>query len=362
MKKKLGALFLTLALICTCILPGTAAHAAQTAPNQTAAQTDTRPEAPVLISVERKAYNRFKITWSKVPGANGYYIGRKKEGSKHYKRIADVKGNKKHSFVDKTFVCNTKYTYLVKAYRKVNGEIVKSKKSNTIEKKSKYKGMQKVNNCLYYFDKKYKCCRKVDGRKKMICLTYDDGPSANTATILKTLKKYDSTATFFVVGNRVSSYRSAVKKADKYLCQIGNHTYSHATLTRLSASDIRSQMARTDDAVKKIIGKKTAIMRPPGGSYNSTVRNNVKKPLLYWSVDTRDWATRSSTKTIRAVLNNAKDGDVVLMHDLYQSTADASKTIIPGLVKKGYQLVTVEEMAQLRGGMKNGSVYFSFRR
>ena len=103
-------------------------------------------------------------------------------------------------------------------------------------------------------------------------------------------------------------------------------------------------------------------MRPPGGSYNKTVRNSVGKPILYWSVDTRDWATRSSSKTIRAVLGNAKDGDIVLMHDLYESTASASRTIIPELVDRGYQLVTIDEMAALRGGMKNGSVYSSFRK
>lgn len=84
-------------------------------------------------------------------------------------------------------------------------------------------------------------------------------------------------------------------------------------------------------------------------------------PLINWSIDTRDWATRSASSTISAVLNHVKDGDIVLMHDLYASTAEASKTIIPTLISRGYQLVTVSELAESRGGMTNGTVYTCFR-
>ena len=363
--KNLSALLLAGMLL----FGGISAYAAEPTENVTqsgtqtpaVSQTSVRPDAPTLGSVKKTAYNRFVLAWSKVPKASGYYVYRKEEG-KSFKRIATVKGNKTFRYTDKTFVCNTKYTYMVKAYRKTEDGIIKSKNSNSIEKISKYKGMQQVNNCIYYFDKHHKCYRKVDGSKKMICLTYDDGPSANTASILKTLKKYDSVATFFIVGNRAASYKSTVKQIQKQHCQIGSHTYSHATLTRLSSAGIKKEMSKTDSAIKKITGQKPTIMRPPGGSYNKTVRNSVGKPILYWSVDTRDWATRSSSKTIRAVLDNAKDGDIVLMHDLYESTASASRTIIPKLVDRGYQLVTIDEMAALRGGMKNGSVYSSFRK
>ena len=321
---------------------------------------DGLPTTPDLLAVRKKAYNKLKLTWTQAEDADGYLIYRK-TGSESYKRIAVIRGNSVCSYTDKNFICNKKYTYAVKSYVKSDGQTIKSKASNKISKKSKYIGMQKADNCLYYFDKNYKCYRKVDGSKKMICLTYDDGPSPNTNTILNILKKYDSTATFFVVGNRVGSYRSTVKKAYKYNCQIASHTYSHATLTSLSASGIRSQMSKTDAAIKKIIGEPAHVMRPPGGSYNSTVKSTVRKPIIYWSIDTRDWATRNSGKTVSSVLNNARDGDIVLMHDLYEQTAAASKTIIPTLVKRGYQLVTIDEMAALRGGMKNGSVYSSFR-
>ncbi|MCC8138504.1 MAG: polysaccharide deacetylase family protein [Clostridiales bacterium] len=223
-------------------------------------------------------------------------------------------------------------------------------------------GKQTIGSYIRYFDKNGVLYRSINKNKKMVALTYDDGPSKNTATILNTLKKYNSVATFFVVGNRVSSYKSTVKRAYSMGCEIGNHTYDHLTLTRLSRAKIQSQISKTNSAVKRITGVSPVVMRPPGGSYNKTVKSTVKMPIIYWSIDTRDWATRSSSKTIKAVLNHVKDGDIVLMHDLYSSTAAASKTIIATLVKRGYQLVTVSELAECRGGMKNGSVYSSFRK
>lgn len=94
---------------------------------------------------------------------------------------------------------------------------------------------------------------------------------------------------------------------------------------------------------------------------NSTVKSTVGMPIILWSVDTLDWKTRNASSTINAVLNKAQDGDIILMHDLYSATATASQTIIPSLVNRGYQLVTVEEMELLRGGLENGVTYSSFR-
>ncbi len=102
-------------------------------------------------------------------------------------------------------------------------------------------------------------------------------------------------------------------------------------------------------------------MRPPGGNYNGTVASTVGMPLILWSIDTLDWKTRNAAATQAAVLNHVKDGDIILMHDLYGPTAEASKVIIPELINRGYQLVTVSELADCRGGMLNGMVYNAFR-
>lgn len=223
-------------------------------------------------------------------------------------------------------------------------------------------GKHTSSRYIRYFDKKGVLYRTVDKKKKMVALTYDDGPSRYTPAILKTLKANNSVATFFVVGNRVPAYKSTVKKAFAQGCEIANHTYSHRTLPALSTSAIKSQIARTNKAVKKITGKSPRLLRAPGGAVGSRVRAAAGMPLIQWSVDTLDWKTRSASRTVRAVLNHVKDGDIILMHDLHYCTAVASKTIIPRLVKKGYQLVTVSELAECRGGMKKGRIYYKFRK
>lgn len=224
----------------------------------------------------------------------------------------------------------------------------------------KVTGKKKIGTYMCYFKKTGALYRKIDTRKKMVALTYDDGPSNYTSTILKVLDKYDSVATFFEVGNRIASYKSVVKKIDSMGCEIGNHTYEHKILSGCDRAQIRKQIDQTNDALKKVIGKKTIITRPPGGSHNKTIDSIINTPIILWSIDTLDWKNRNAASVTNAVLKNVKDGDIVLMHDLYESTADASKKIIPALVKKGYQLVTVSELSDCRKAMKNGGTYSSF--
>ncbi len=225
----------------------------------------------------------------------------------------------------------------------------------------KYTGRVVMDGNIYYYNSEGVLYRTVYGDQKMVALTYDDGPSKYTSTILDILEQYNSVATFFVVGENVSNYSSSVLRAYNMGCQIGNHTYGHPNLTKLDTAGIQSQISATNTAVQNVIGVAPTIMRPPGGNYNATVKSAVGMPLILWSIDTLDWKTKNATSTINAVLNNVKDGDIVLMHDLYEATATASRTIIPSLINSGYQLVTIEEMALLRGGMSAGSVYNYFR-
>lgn len=223
-------------------------------------------------------------------------------------------------------------------------------------------GKKHISHYLCYFDKKGVLTRKIDKNKKMVALTYDDGPSIYTPRILKTLKDNNSVATFFVVGSRVSTYSGTIQKAVDQDCEIGNHTYDHKMLTRIGEQETKKQIAQTNQAVKKITGTNPVVMRPPGGAVNESVRSWSGMPLILWSIDTLDWRTRNAASTKQAVLDHVKDGDIVLMHDLYEATADASQTIIPTLVERGYQLVTVSELAECRGKLKNGNSYFSFRK
>ena len=203
----------------------------------------------------------------------------------------------------------------------------------------------------------------IDPNKKMVALTFDDGPGRYTQEIVDCLKENDARATFFVLGCNIDSYKSAVKNANKIGCEIANHSYSHAMLYKLSASQIKSEISNTDAKIKKITGSKAAVCRTPGGGISSTVKSSVGKPIILWSIDTLDWKTRNTEKTISAVMNNVKDGDIVLMHDIHEPTKRAALSIIPQLKKKGYQLVTVSELAEYRGyKLSNGGVYHSLRK
>lgn len=333
---------------------------------------------------EKKDAEKQSGTWTTIAGSKAYHF---KDGT-YAKGLTEIEGS--------TYFFDDDFTLLT-GWKKIDGSKYYFKSTGVMAtglikiKKNKYyfsskgkmsTGLKKidgktyyfqsdgkmlindrkfVSGKLYYFDKKGEVSRTIDSKKPMVALTYDDGPSPNTATILNTLKKYKGVATFFVVGNRVSSYKKTLKKVYSMGCEIGNHTYSHKILTSASSAVIKSQIKKTNNAIKKITGSKAVIMRPPGGSHNATVRKSVGAPLILWSIDTRDWEHRNSSRTISSVIGHVKDGSIVLMHDLYAPTATASKTIIPKLAKK-YQLVTVSELGICRGGLKSGKIYYSLRR
>ena len=288
---------------------------------------------------------KLKNTWKTVNGSK-YYFG--KSGK---------------AYVGKRKVGKATYYFADNGKRKTGWRTINGKKYYFSPKNGKMvTGKKTISHYLCYFNEKGVLTRKIDKNKKMVALTYDDGPSIYTPRILKTLKENNSVATFFVVGNRVPMYSDTVKKAHDMGCEIGNHTYEHKCLTRISETEVRRQISRTNKNVKKVTGQTPVIMRPTGGATNPNVKQWVGMPSIIWSIDTLDWKTRNADSTKKAVLDHVKDGDIVLMHDLYSATASASETIIPELVKRGYQLVTVSELAECRGGMKETGAYYSFRK
>ena len=322
--------------------------------NPGADEPDTVEPQPVLQGLIRdenghlfyyKDGVKIKNTWKTVNGSK-YYFG--KSGK---------------AYVGKRKVGKATYYFAVNGKRKTGWRTINGKKYYFSPKNGKMvTGKKTISHYLCYFSEKGVLLRKIDKNKKMVALTYDDGPSIYTPRILKTLKENNSVATFFVVGNRVPTYSDTVKKAHDMGCEIGNHTYEHKSLPNLSETEVRRQISRTNKNGKKVTGQTPVIMRPTGGATNANVKQWVGMPSIIWSVDTLDWKTRNADSTRRAVLNRVKDGDIVLMHDLYSATATASETIIPELVRRGYQLVTVSELAECRGGMKETGAYYSFRK
>ena len=303
-------------------------------PSDTAA-VYIKPKAPTVDGSYSK--KRIKITWKKVEGAESYYIYRKNSEGQ-YKKIGTTK---KLYYTDSKIEKGNSYLYKVKAAYCRNGKTIKSKASKKCEI----------------------LAAEIDPSKKMVALTFDDGPGQYTKDIVNCLKRNNAKATFFVIGSQVDSYRSSVKAASEIGCEIGNHTYIHPDLTRVSEEEVKSQISRTDKKVKSVTGKTPTLLRPPYGSVNSKVEQAVGKPIILWSIDTRDWETRNKDKTVNAVMGNVKDGDIILMHDIYKPTKEAACTLIVQLKRKGYQLVTVSELAKYRGyTLKKGEVYHSLRK
>lgn len=202
----------------------------------------------------------------------------------------------------------------------------------------------------------------LDPDKPMVALTFDDGPyTPVTSKILDVLKKYDARATFFVVGSRVPTYEDMVKQVYEAGNEIATHTYNHANLTQLTTKQMKEELSKSREVIKNAIGCSFSNLRPPGGSINDNMRNNIKVPMIYWSVDTEDWKSRNS-KSVLKQCKVIQDGDIVLMHDLYPSTAEAVQKLVPRLIKQGYQLVTIDELFYYKGiKAEAGKVYMSGR-
>lgn len=203
----------------------------------------------------------------------------------------------------------------------------------------------------------------IDGDKvskdKMIALTFDDGPYPPvTNRILDLLEENGAKATFFVMGNRMEEYGDTVEKAYSLGCQIGNHTFSHKDLTKLSADKIRYEVEHSNDLITKYAPVGNAVLRPPYGAKNDLVYKTVNVPMITWSVDPEDWKSRDKDQVIKNIIDVVQDGDIVLMHDLYSSTADAMEVVIPKLIEMGYQLVTVDELFEAKGiTLEAGNIY-----
>lgn len=205
--------------------------------------------------------------------------------------------------------------------------------------------------------------RQIDPSKPMVALTFDDGPQPSVGNrIMDCLAQYGGKATFFMVGSRAGSYKMEIQRMVAEGHEVANHTMNHKYLQKLGAGQIQEEVNRGNDAIESACGVRPTLLRLPGGNHNATVVANTHMPMIQWSVDTLDWKTRNADKTTSAVLNHVKDGDIVLMHELYTSTADAVERIVPELARRGFQMVTVTEMANARGkSLQAGHLYSEFR-
>lgn len=199
--------------------------------------------------------------------------------------------------------------------------------------------------------------------RPQIALTFDDGPSDVTMRVLDTLEEANAKATFFVVGKRITGHERELKRMAAGGFQIGNHTWNHDYINKIPEGELRRTLSQTNDAIREACGVTPTSMRPPGGVWSDdalAVLGEMGFPAVFWNVDPRDWDTQDAQSTIEHVLERAQDGSIVIMHDRYEPIADAVEAIVPELVSRGFELLTVDELASRRGGMKPGARYYGF--
>lgn len=195
----------------------------------------------------------------------------------------------------------------------------------------------------------------VNENGPVIALTFDDGPYPKvTGHILDVLEKNGVCATFFVLGSRIEGHEDMLTRMDELGCEIGNHSFSHADLTRLSKADCQRELSDTDAEIRRVTGHEASVVRPPYGYYNKTVMSAAERPLILWTVDTNDWRGKAPGEIADYVIQQAKEGSVILMHDQQTQTADAMEMIIPTLIDEGFRFVTVSELIGLTGGQCKG--------
>lgn len=185
-----------------------------------------------------------------------------------------------------------------------------------------------------------------------IAMTYDDGPHPqNTPRLLDMLRKRNIKATFYVIGRSVNLYPQITRRIVAEGHEIGNHTWSHRKLTALSDSEVRKELNRTRDAIVAACGVKPRTMRPPYGALRQDQRAWIYKeygyPTILWSVDPEDWKRPGVSVVTSRIVNQTRNGGIVLAHDLHKPTVDAMPGTLDGLLRKGFKFVTVSQLLSL---------------
>jgi|GEM_PF-5804429 len=184
----------------------------------------------------------------------------------------------------------------------------------------------------------------ISENKKVVCLTFDDGPGLNDEELLAILKKYDAHATFFVVGrnindNNIELIKESIAQGNEY----GSHTYSHARLDKLESDAQLEEIMQPVKTLKEKIDYKVTLFRPPYGIYDQDVLNESGLQLVLWNVDTLDWKNKDSNSVFQEVKSDVYDGAVILMHNIVETNNESLEMILPYLIEEGYQFLTISE-------------------
>lgn len=186
-----------------------------------------------------------------------------------------------------------------------------------------------------------------------IALTFDDGPHPkNTPRLLDMLRQRNIKATFYVIGNSVNLYPSIARRIVAEGHEIGNHTYNHPNLTKLSNTKVRQELDTTREAIIRATGVQPRTMRPPYGALRTSQREMIHSeygyPTIMWDVDPLDWKRPGTAVVKSRILNGTRSGSIVLAHDLHSTTVDAMPTTLDALLAKGFRFVTVSQLLKMK--------------
>lgn len=198
----------------------------------------------------------------------------------------------------------------------------------------------------------YKQKKQKEKEKKVVALTFDDGPSPDvTPRVLNILQEYKAKATFFMLGSQVEFYPAIAKQVASLGHEVASHSYHHPDLTKMDLNHIQEEFKRTSEEIKKATGQEPTLFRPPYGAYNDEVINYAKDhnyAIVLWSIDSLDWKHRNPSDIINLILKDLTDGAIILLHDIHQTTADSLPQLLSTLKEEGYEFVTVSELLSMQ--------------
>jgi|GEM_PF-108458 len=195
---------------------------------------------------------------------------------------------------------------------------------------------------------------------KLIALTFDDGPRRSSTTrLLNGLAERGAKATFFLIGKNVGVNRDVVQRMEEEGHQVGIHTYDHnSNLLGLNRADFAAQVDRTRALLTDVLGHGDFALRPPYGLTDAGVKTWANAPIILWSIDPEDWGDQNADREVALILKEAKDGAIILMHDIFDPTVEAALRVVDALHAQGYYFVTVDELFDLRCiALENGKEY-----
>lgn len=198
---------------------------------------------------------------------------------------------------------------------------------------------------------------KDDTPQKKIAITFDDGPSKYTEEILDYIEENGGAVTFMVLGENAENFTDTVRRASSLGCEIGCHGWSHKDMRKLSDRETARECERCASLIESVCSKRPTVFRAPYGEFTDSAKK-AGMHCIKWSVDTLDWKTRKTEAVVNAILNNAKDGDIILLHDIFKTSADGFIIAAKELSKRGFELVTVSELLGLSKKAPDGTVYY----